>query len=45
MKVALCFYGQPRWIENPYSWFSHKYWIIDRYKADIFAHTMDNIKL
>jgi len=39
MKVALCFFGQPRHIENPYSCLSHKYWIIDKYKADVFVHS------
>lgn len=39
MRVALCFYGQPRFINNPYTWLSHKLFIIDRYKTDIYAHT------
>jgi len=39
MKVALCLYGQPRHINNPYTWLSHKYHIIDKYKTDIFIHT------
>lgn len=38
MKVALCFFGQPRHINNPYTWLSHKYHIIDKYKADVFCH-------
>lgn len=39
MKVALCFYGQPRHLDNPYSYFSQKYWIIDRYNADVYCHS------
>lgn len=39
MKVALCFFGQPRLLNNPYSYLSHKYWILDRYDTDIFVHT------
>lgn len=39
MKVAICIFGQPRWINNPYVLLSHKYWIIDRYKADVFIHS------
>lgn len=42
MKVALCFFGQPRWLENPYVWLSHKYWIIDKYDTDIYIHTWIN---
>jgi hypothetical protein len=38
MRVALCFFGQPRSIKNPYTYLSHKEWIIDRYNADVFAH-------
>jgi len=44
MRVALCFYGQPRYIENTYTWLSHKYHIIDKYNADVFAHTWINNK-
>ena len=39
MKVALCFFGQPRHLNNPYTFLSHKYWIIDRYNADVFCHS------
>lgn len=39
MKVALCFYGQPRYINNPYVWLSHKYWIIDKYNTDVYVHS------
>ena len=37
MKVALCFSGQPRYLDQ-----THRYWrgsIIDRYNPDIFVHT------
>lgn len=44
MRVALCFFGQPRFIDNPYTYISHKYWIIDKYNADIFTHTWINNK-
>jgi hypothetical protein len=39
MKVALCFFGQPRLLDNPYTWLSHKNLIIDRYNTDVFIHT------
>jgi hypothetical protein len=42
LRVALCFSGQPRNIENPYTWLSHKHHIIDKYQADVFAHTWIN---
>jgi hypothetical protein len=42
LKVALCIYGQPRFIENPHTWASHKYHIIDRYNADVFTHCWIN---
>jgi hypothetical protein len=43
MKIALCFYGQPRLLNNPYVYISHKYWILDRYNTDIFIHSwIDN---
>jgi hypothetical protein len=39
MKVALCIFGQPRVINNPYTFQSHKNWIIDKYNADVFTHS------
>ena len=42
MKVALCLFGQPRHINNPYTWLSHKYHIIDKYKADVYCHAWIN---
>jgi hypothetical protein len=39
MKVALCFFGQPRVINNPYTFDSHVQWIINKYDTDVFAHT------
>lgn len=42
MRVALCFSGQPRNIENPHTWISHKHHIIDKYHVDVFAHTWIN---
>jgi hypothetical protein len=38
LKIAICFYGQPRHLDNPHTFLSHKHWIIDRYKADVFCH-------
>ncbi len=38
MKVALLFFGQLRFIDNPHTVDSHHQMIIDRYDTDIFAH-------
>ena len=42
MKVAICFFGQPRWLNNPYVYMSHKKWIMDLYDTDIFIHSWIN---
>jgi hypothetical protein len=42
MKVALCFFGQPRFLNNPYSYISHKIWILDKYETDIYIHSWIN---
>ena len=39
MKVALCMFGQPRVINNSYTFQSHEEWIIKKYNADIFTHS------
>ena len=39
MKIALCFFGQPRFLNNPYTYLSHKFWILDKYNTDIYIHT------
>ena len=39
MKVALCFFGQPRVINNPYTFDSHINWIINKYDTDVYTHT------
>tara|TARA_R110002153_G_scaffold135870_2_gene285588 strand:+ start:3308 stop:4024 length:717 start_codon:yes stop_codon:yes gene_type:complete len=39
MKVALCIFGQPRVINNPYTHQSHLDHIINKYNTDIFIHT------
>jgi len=39
MRVALCIFGQPRWLDNSHTYLSHKYHIIDKYNADVFSHT------
>ena len=38
MKVALCFFGQPRVITNPYTSESHFHHIINKYDTDIYVH-------
>ena len=39
MRVALCFFGQPRVIENPHTYQSHVDHIISKYDVDVYAHT------
>jgi hypothetical protein len=39
MKVALLFFGQPRFIDNPEIERSYKESIIKRYDTDVFGHT------
>lgn len=39
IKVALCMFGQPRLINNPYTIQSHKEWIINKYNTDVFVHS------
>lgn len=39
MKVALLFYGQPRFIDNLEVYDSYKTNILDRYDTDVFCHT------
>lgn len=39
MRVALCFFGQPRVIENPFTYQSHLDHIINKYDADVYTHT------
>lgn len=38
MKVACLYYGQPRFVHNPYCIESHKKFIFDRYDTDVYAH-------
>ena len=38
MKVALCFFGQPRLLENPHTYNSHVENIINKYPTDIYVH-------
>ena len=38
MKVALCLFGQPRFLDNPYPFKSHKKHILDKYDVDCFSH-------
>jgi hypothetical protein len=39
MKVALLFYGQPRYVDNEDVYNSYKNSIIDKYDTDVFCHT------
>lgn len=39
MRVALCMFGQPRVINNPYTFQSHEEWIIKKYNTDVFTHS------
>ena len=39
MKVALLFFGQPRFLENSLPFESHKDHIINKYDTDVFCHT------
>ena len=39
MKVALLFYGQPRYVDNEEVYNSYKSNILDKYDTDVFCHT------
>jgi len=39
MKVALCFFGQPRLLENPYTYNSHLEHIVNKYTTDTYVHS------
>lgn len=39
MKVALCLFGQPRLIKNPYTYQSHHTCIMSKYDTDVYAHS------
>lgn len=38
MRVALCFFGQPRLLENPYTYNSHVEHIVNKYPTDVYTH-------
>ncbi|NVM34351.1 MAG: hypothetical protein HWN81_02070 [Candidatus Lokiarchaeota archaeon] len=38
MKVALVFFGQPRFIHNPNPYESNKNFILDKYETDVYCH-------
>lgn len=38
MKVALCFFGQPRLLDNPHTYNSHLEHIINKYQTDVYVH-------
>ena len=37
-KIALCLYGQPRWVQLPYQFNAYKRWILSKYNVDVFTH-------
>ncbi len=39
MNVALCMFGQPRVIRNPFTFNSHEEHIIKKYNADVYCHS------
>lgn len=39
MKVALLFFGQPRFLDNKLTFESHKNNILNKYDTDVFCHT------
>ncbi len=39
MKVALLFFGQPRFLENPLPFQTHRDHILNKYETDVFCHT------
>lgn len=43
MKIALCFYGQPRSVENGYQYF--KKFILDKHDVDIYAHLWEHANI
>jgi len=38
LKVALTFYGQPRYVKNPHIFESYRKFYLDRYDCDVFCH-------
>jgi len=38
MNIALCFYGQPRFIDNPLGHSSHKKHIYSQGNVDVYTH-------
>ena len=38
MKVALSFFGQPRYVKNKHIYNSYKHFFLDRYDVDVFCH-------
>ncbi len=39
MKIALCFWGQPRFITNNSPYLAIKKYILDKFPTDVFVHT------
>lgn len=39
MNVCLMLHGQPRFLDNPYTFATHKREILDRYPTDVYCHT------
>ena len=38
MKIALSFYGQPRFLENTHIHESYRHYFTNRYDCDVFGH-------
>lgn len=38
MKIALSFYGQPRFLENPHIHESYRHYFLEKYDVDVFGH-------
>ena len=39
MKVALLFFGQPRYLDDDRAYNDYKRLILDRYDTDVYIHT------
>ena len=39
MRVALLFFGQPRYLDDERPYLQYRKWILDRYDTDVYVHT------
>ena len=39
MKIALLFFGQPRFLDNPLPYLKHKKFFLDKHDTDVYCHT------